>query len=48
MNGTKFGIYGGQYVPEILMTEIKNLENAYKHYKEEENFNKELKNIFKA
>ncbi len=45
MNGTKFGIYGGQYVPEILMTEIKNLEEAYNKYKNDEKFNKELNDL---
>lgn len=47
MNGTKFGIYGGQYIPEILMTEIKNLETAYNKYKNDEKFNKELNDLLK-
>ena len=33
MSNTKFGIYGGQYVPEILMSEIINLEKSYNKYK---------------
>lgn len=47
MTQTKFGIYGGQYIPEILMTEIKNLEKAYEYYKKDEQFNKELKDLLK-
>ena len=45
MNGTKYGIYGGQYIPEILMTEIKNLEAAYEKYKNNEKFNNELNDL---
>lgn len=45
MNKTKFGEFGGQYVPEILMTEIKKLEKAYEFYKNDEKFNKELKDL---
>ncbi len=45
MSKTKFGIYGGQYIPEILMNEIKNLENAYEYYKNDEKYNSELKEL---
>jgi len=38
----KFGIHGGQYVPETLMTEIQNLEKAYLYYKDDTDFNSEL------
>ncbi len=38
----KFGDFGGQYVPETLMNPLKELENAYMKYKNEEEFNKEL------
>lgn len=47
MNNTKFGEFGGQYIPEILMTEIKNLEEAYEKYKNDENFNLELNELLK-
>ncbi len=47
MTKTKFGEFGGQYVPEILMTEIKNLEKAYEFYKNDEKFNKELNDLLK-
>ena len=42
MNNTKFGIYGGQYVPEVLMNEIINLENSYNKYKNDPKFTSEL------
>ena len=31
----RFGIHGGQYIPEILMNAVKELEDAYEHYKNE-------------
>lgn len=42
MGSTKFGQYGGQYIPEVLMTELINLENAYNHYKNDEKYSTEL------
>lgn len=42
MSNTKFGIYGGQYVPEILMSEIINLEKSYNKYKDNPKFTSEL------
>ena len=47
MNKTKFGQYGGQYIPEILMPEIINLEKAYEKYSKDEKFNKELQDLLK-
>tara|TARA_A100001037_G_scaffold169360_1_gene152058 strand:+ start:8007 stop:9242 length:1236 start_codon:yes stop_codon:yes gene_type:complete len=32
MNSTKFGKYGGQYVPEVLMPAISELTSAYENY----------------
>ncbi|WP_423745953.1 tryptophan synthase subunit beta (plasmid) [Haladaptatus sp. SPP-AMP-3] len=32
MNETKFGEYGGQYVPEVLMPAIEELQSAYERY----------------
>lgn len=29
----RYGIHGGQYIPETLMNEIKKLEDAYEFYK---------------
>ena len=42
----KFGEFGGQYVPEILMTAIKELEAAYTRYKDDAAFNAELTALF--
>lgn len=43
----RFGIYGGQYIPETLMNAIIELEEAYNHFKDDENFQLELDNLFK-
>jgi tryptophan synthase beta chain len=44
---TRFGDYGGQYIPETLMNEINKLEAAYKHYKSDSAFVAELDDLFK-
>ncbi|GBF36961.1 MAG TPA: tryptophan synthase subunit beta [Methanothermococcus okinawensis] len=38
----KFGEYGGQYVPEVLKPPLKELERAYKKYKDDPEFREEL------
>jgi tryptophan synthase beta chain len=38
----RFGIHGGQYIPETLMSAVIGLENAYNHYKEDPSFIEEL------
>ena len=38
----RFGIHGGQYIPETLMNAVIELEEAYNHYKEDPQFNAEL------
>lgn len=38
----RFGIHGGQYVPEALMNAINELEKAYDFYKNDPQFNREL------
>lgn len=43
MPGGRFGIYGGQYIPETLMRAVTELEEAYNFYKNDENFKKELR-----
>lgn len=45
MSNTKFGEFGGQYIPEILMGEIKKIESAYEYYKNDETFKKELNDL---
>lgn len=38
----RFGIHGGQYIPETLMNAVIELEEAYEHYKNDPEFNREL------
>lgn len=47
MSKGRFGIHGGQYIPETLMNEIINLENAYEHYKNDPEFVVELDTLYK-
>ncbi len=42
----RFGIHGGQYIPETLMNAVIELEEAYKHYKNDPGFNSELSALF--
>lgn len=43
----RFGIYGGQYIPETLMNAIIELEEAYNHFKDDADFNRELDELFR-
>ena len=43
----RFGVHGGQFIPETLMNAIIELEKAYNYYKEEESFCKELEDLLK-
>lgn len=38
----RFGPFGGRFVPETLMNALIELEEAYSHFSEDEDFNKEL------
>ena len=38
----RFGIHGGQYIPETLMNAVIELEQAYDHFKNDPAFNREL------
>ncbi len=38
----RFGIHGGQYIPETLMNAVIELEEAYEHFKNDRAFNQEL------
>ena len=42
----RFGVHGGQYIPETLMNAVIELEAAYDHYKNDEAFNRELTELF--
>lgn len=44
---TRFGEFGGQYVDESLLQEIKKIEEAYEFYKNDAKFNQELKDLLK-
>ena len=43
----RFGVHGGQYIPETLMNAVNELEEAYNFYKNDEGFNRELNELFK-
>ncbi|MBQ8469815.1 MAG: tryptophan synthase subunit beta [Clostridia bacterium] len=42
----RFGVHGGQYVPETLMNALLELEEAYNYYKNDPEFNAELQELF--
>ena len=42
MSKGRFGIHGGQYIPETLMNAVTELEEAYDHYKNDKEFNDEV------
>lgn len=45
-NNGRFGIHGGQYIPETLMNAVIELEEAYNFYKNDKEFNDELQRLF--
>lgn len=47
MSKGRFGIHGGQYIPETLMNAVIELEEAYDYYKNDPEFNKELEDLFR-
>lgn len=47
MSRGRFGIHGGQFIPETLMNAVLELEQAYNHYKDDAAFNEELARLFK-
>ncbi|WOC32405.1 MULTISPECIES: tryptophan synthase subunit beta [Caproicibacterium] len=47
MSKGRYGIYGGQYVPETLMSELDALEKAYAHYQNDPEFTAELDTLNK-
>lgn len=46
MSEGRYGIHGGQYIPEVLMNEIHHLEKCYEASKQDEEFQEELKTLF--
>lgn len=47
MSKGRFGIHGGQYIPETLMNEVINLEKQYEHYKNDPKFVEELNTLLR-
>ncbi len=43
----RYGKHGGQYIPEILMNTIIELEDSYKYYKNDFSFNQELTTLLR-
>lgn len=43
----RFGVHGGQYIPETLMNAVIELERAYEYYKEDPDFQKEFTDLLK-
>ena len=41
--GTRFGEYGGMYIPETLMNAVLELDGAYERYKDDAKFKEELR-----
>lgn len=46
MSKGRFGIHGGQYLPETLMNAVIELEEAYRRYREDPDFNRDLSELF--
>jgi len=47
MSSRKFGQFGGQYVPETIMSALHDLEDAYRQYKEDDAFLEEYRYYLK-
>lgn len=45
MTAGRYGIHGGQYIPETLMNAVQELEAAYNHYKNDPDFQAELQGL---
>lgn len=45
MSNGRFGIYGGQYIPETLMNAVIELEEAYYHYRDDADFQREFQEL---
>lgn len=45
MSRGRYGIYGGQYIPETLMNELIRVEEQYEFYKNDPRFQKELNTL---
>ncbi len=46
MSKGRFGVHGGQYIPETLMNAVTEVEKAYFKYKDDHEFNRELTKLY--
>ena len=47
MNKGRFGIHGGQFIPETLMNAVMDLEEAYNRYRQDPDFVAELDGLLR-
>ena len=47
MGKGRYGIFGGQYIPETLMNAVEELEEAYARYSQDQEFQEELEDLLK-
>ncbi|MGE5580196.1 MAG: tryptophan synthase subunit beta [Bacillota bacterium] len=47
MSKGRFGVHGGQYIPETLMNAVNELEEAYNRYKDDPQFKAELTHLYR-
>ena len=47
MGKGRYGIFGGQYIPETLMNAVEELEEAYARYSQNPEFQEELEDLLK-
>lgn len=47
MENGRYGVHGGQYVPETLMNEIIHLEEQYEKFQKDPEFQKELNTLLR-
>ena len=47
MTNGRYGNHGGQYVPEIIMNAIIELEKSYNYYKNDYSFNNEFTTLLR-
>jgi tryptophan synthase beta chain len=43
----RYGIHGGQYIPETIMTAVLEVEKAYEFYKNDPQFQEELNRLLR-
>ena len=47
MENGRFGIYGGQYIPETLMSAVRELALSFERWRDDPEFNNELNALLK-